>query len=120
MFRLTSVCLLAAFSAAENVRPTESKTIFGDASFNMRWVPEDEMVEFIVTMAQSDSWVGLVFGQTAGRMNAGDDMIIFKAKGLDSTFEDYASKGYSVPELDSSQDVKSHPNGSVELDDSKN
>ena len=72
--------------AAENAKPNSAKTIVGDASFNMRYVEADEQVEFIITMKQSDAWVGLVFGGSPSTMNEGDDMVVFFANGANSSF----------------------------------
>ena len=50
-----------------NPRPSESfKINETGASLNMRWVPEDEQVEFIVTMKAENAWLGLTLGATPG------------------------------------------------------
>ena len=53
-----------------NIKPSESYEIKGadGASFNMRWVPEDEQVEFIIKMKAQDAWLGLTLGATPGKM----------------------------------------------------
>ena len=95
---LSLVCLAATVAtAAENAKPNSSKTISGSASFNMRYIEEEEQVEFIITMKQSDAYVGLVLGGTPGRMNEQDDMVMFFADGTDSYYEDYISTGFRAP-----------------------
>ena len=95
---LSLVCLAATVAtAAENAKPNSSKTISGSASFNMRYIEEDEQVEFIITLKQSDAYVGLVLGATPGMMTAQDDMVMFFADGTDSYYEDYISTGFSLP-----------------------
>ena len=79
---LAMACLAGCAAAAANVKPTEGKTIDASTTFNMRYVKEDEQVEFIVTMPKSNSWVGLVLGATIGEMKADDDMVIFFGDGL--------------------------------------
>ena len=70
----------------------------------MRYVPEDEEVEFIVTMKASDAWVGLTLGATPGQMVQMDDIVVFHADGEQSYVKDYLSIGYASPVEDVLQD----------------
>ena len=83
MSRLSNVITAAALvtsAMAANVRPTDYKQIgVNDAWFNMRYVPEVDQVEFIVSMNRSDNWLGLVLGQDD--MMEGGDMAIFFGDG---------------------------------------
>ena len=83
MNRLNNAITAAAIvtsAVAANVRPTDYKQIgVNDAWFNMRYVPEVDQVEFIVSMNRSDNWLGLVLGQDD--MMEGGDMAIFFGDG---------------------------------------
>ena len=75
----TAAALVTSAMAA-NVRPTDYKQIgVNDAWFNMRYVPEADQVEFIVSMNKSDNWLGLVLGQDD--MKEGGDMAVFFGDG---------------------------------------
>ena len=63
----------------------------------MRYIEEDEQVEFIITMKESDAYVGLTLGATPGLMKSQDDMVLFFADGADSYYEDYISTGFGIP-----------------------
>ena len=88
----------------------------GEASWNMRYVAEDEQVEFIVTMKQEDAWFGLALGGE-GSMAYGTDMVVFFAMSETSDFGDYNSAGYGEPNVDTQNDIKLHPDGSIEVDE---
>ena len=86
------------------------------ASFNMRYVPADEQVEFIVTMPKDNVWFGIALGGD-GSMARGTDMAVFFADEQASSFGDYVSVGKGMPSKDRSVDLKAHPDGAVELDE---
>ena len=93
-------CLSVENASAEKqyVRPTDMKAL-DSASFNMRYVPEDEEVEFIVTMPSADVWFGIALGSD-GDMTEGTDMVLFVADGEQSASGDYVSEGYRDPRVD--------------------
>ena len=72
-----------------------------EASFNMRYVPADEQVEFIVTMPKDNVWFGIALGGD-GSMARDTDMAVFFAAEADSTFGDYVSVGRGAPNEDRS------------------
>ena len=119
MYKSLFLACLAAkvVTAAENAKPNSAKTISGSATFNMRYIEADEQVEFIVTMKESDAYVGLVLGATPGMMKSQDDMVIFFAKGAESYYEDYISTGFRAPIKDNVQNLAAHPDHSVDLKD---
>ena len=85
----------------------------------MRWVKADSQVEFIVTMKDTNAWLGLTLGGTEGAMKEGDDMVVFFANKANSSFGDYTSKGFKAPAEDTiKKDVKDHPDHSVDWDES--
>ena len=102
-----------------NIKPSESYKIKGadGASFNMRWVPEDEQVEFIVRMKAQDAWLGLILGATPGKMIIRQDIIVFHAQGEQTHFKDYLCAGERTPVADLSNDIHDHPDHSVEYDE---
>ena len=60
---VTTAAALVTSAVAANARPTDYKQIgVNDAWFNMRYVPEADQVEFIVSMNKKDNWLGLVLG----------------------------------------------------------
>ena len=83
----------------------------------MRYLPEAEQVEFIVTMKQSDAWLGLILGATPGTMAVKDDMVIFFANGDSSKSVDYTGIGTRAPVPDSTQNLKDHPDHNLDFDD---
>ena len=54
MYKSLSLACLAVATAALNAKPDSSKVISGDATFNARYLVEDEQVEFIITMRESN------------------------------------------------------------------
>ena len=85
-----------------------------NAEFNLRYLPENDEVEFIVTL-KDDSWLGLALGSQG--MSAGSDMITFgKYPGgaMNFAYADNVSVGYQPPEKDMSEDLMPHPNNVIE------
>ena len=79
-----------------NPRPSSAFEI-ESAAVNMRYIEEDEQVEFIVTM-KDGGYFGLLPGDKGMAANA--DILFFSANGDDSYFEDYTSIGYQPPQID--------------------
>ena len=77
-----------------NLRPSDAYAV-DSAGFNMRYIPETEQVEFIVTL-KDGGWFGLLPGDTDMTLNA--DIIAFFAWGDESDFGDYHSLGRQPPE----------------------
>ena len=116
------LALLGAVVTAQEVpmRPMNDRAMGGlqvnSAEFNLRYLPESDEVEFIVTL-KDDSWLGLALGSQG--MSAGTDMLTFgKYQGGATNFaySDSVSIGYQPPEMDKNGDLMPHPNNVIEED----
>ena len=115
-YAITAAALVTS-AMADNVRPTEHKQIgVNDVWFNMRYVPEADQVEFIVSMNKSDNWLGLILGQDD--MKEGGDMAVFFSDGeQDDWWGDFSAAGYQEPMKDVTDNLVGHPDGGVEFDE---
>ena len=101
-------------STPANDRPTGGLKV-DDAEFNMRYLPETDEIEFIVTM-MSNSWFGLALGNKD--MTKDGDMITFHRQNYDYDyfFQDRYSVGYQPPAVDEINNLANHPVRSIEFD----
>ena len=82
--------LMADQVAALRDRPAQSLVIESEktanAEFNMRYLPQTDQVEYVVTMPREYVWFGVVLGEKD--MSFGGDINIFFADGENSDYMD--------------------------------
>ena len=83
-------CCSSVVADDHNMRPSTGYSV-DSANFNMRYIPETDQVEFIVTLKDS-GWFGLLPGDTDMTLNA--DIIAFFAMGDFSSYGDYHALGH--------------------------
>ena len=106
--------LSATFTLADRRVPDDNFAIEGDestATINMRYVPETDEVEFIVSLRNSYSWVGMALG--AQDMTPYTDMLVFYSGTSFSPpmYEDRVSAGFREPNIDRFNNLADHPDG---------